>query len=153
MVWGLWCWPVMPASWVQSLQSADFFFSFYLGIFFKAFKKAGTREHMDVASNFWPLDVRTICAHKLAVALHCPNLFWQDYKGISENSLYLRKFSGEKNFFLHVKKKFFFNFFSLIPVKTFQWDHKLTIFAMFGFSKKINTTPINSVCKGLPGRK
>ena len=43
---------------------------------------------------------------------------------ISENLLYLRNFIGEKKKILHAKKKFFFNFFFLIPVKTFQENHK-----------------------------
>ena len=48
----------------------------------------------------------------------------RNYEHSSENLLYQKKFGGGKNFFLHAKKIFFFNFFFLIPVKTFKQDHK-----------------------------
>ena len=60
-------------------------------------------------------------------------------------------FRGSIFDFPHPKKIFFCDFFYLIPVKTFKWDHKLSILDTFGILKKSNKTPINSVCKGGQG--
>ena len=43
-----------------------------------------------------------------------------------------QNFRGPMLDFLFVKKNFFVIFFFLFPVKTFKWDHKLSILDIFG---------------------
>ena len=109
-------------------------------------KEAGPRKAVHGSSNFWPLDVRTICGHKLEVAHHCPIHEKKNYDLAKKFLLSkLKIWRAEKKFSRH-KKNFFLSNFFLIPVKTFKWDHELTILDISRMSKKINTTPLNSLC-------
>ena len=76
----------------------------------------------------------TICVLHYIFAEMCGNEEKRSYEHSSENLLYQKKFGGGKIFFLHAKKIFFFNFFFLIPVKTFKQGHKEPVFNLTWFS-------------------
>ena len=79
--------------------------------------------------------------------LYDPRSLYIGLNAKSPSKIDLQRFQNAKRqIFSKSKKNFFFNFFFLILVKTFKWDHKLTIFAISGISKFFYTSPLSSLC-------
>ena len=131
----------LSREWSFSCRSHDvvLYFDDYNQVWLKKklqplFKKAGTRTHNYLGANFWLVVV--VLYRGIIIQVQEPSGTGKkrSHEVISENLPYLRNFRGQKNFFLHAKKIFFFNFLFLIPVKTFKYYLKEPVFNLTWFS-------------------